>query len=969
MPLPRLIRITCLLVTLACCAPSSAAVESPPWLPVSQDPPVDVRPKVRSRPSEQNLAALADSGFGSVELGVDFHAAPEIARAELEALLATARRAGVSIDLAPGGGQPYASPGIAEADSMQQLSSEAVSVQGKQDFIATLRQPAALAGHATLVAVTAARVADASTVPVLLDVTSAFDLTQQMDKGGALHWHVPAGQWMLFTFWQRATGQVMLGKPFEPPSVWSGREPQLAHGTFYTADIFSGAGIASALAYLDQHILPADVTALRGANFAHDSLEVQANMFWTGDLPREFKQRRGYSLIPYLPVLFTPKGASFDPLDPAWGGPLPARPFDFAGDVGARVRYDYQQTLTDLYAERYLGTLSSWAHTKGMSSRVQVAYNYFALDMLRSARAVDVPENESFDSGWSKPFDASIPSPGSNRWRHAMDAYRLTGSATHLAEQRRATVEFGDDFAIYAKQPADYMQQLNEALAGGITMGLLTAFQSADESWPVPKGLSFIGLGDEWTAGWPQWRDWRALARYFSRSTQVLEFGEPRVDLAIYHDKGLATVHDDVPLYGDGGLDAAGYTYDFIDPAALSLPNASRVPAQLFGTGYRAIILDHQATLPVPALEALLLSARSGLRILIIGAPPGKSPGFLQHAAHDRRIVEGMTALLKLPTVVHISDSAQAAAALRALHCEPAASFGGAPLLSVHRHSQDQDIWWIFNPTAARVTARASLQAAGVPYQVDLWSGAATRMAEWTSTTDTTSARLSVAPHASIVLIVRHSETAPLHVVSSSADTLLTDRGDVVVGDARGGLQRLQLSDGETLEVDLAPLAAPLALTRWHLHVDEMLPTGLKPHDIGAASLGDWREIPELKYAVGQALYTTTVPLSADWFAANRDQQLSLGEVAGAVQVTVNDHLISEQSVGNGAWLVGTLLKPGSNTIAIRLDTTLLNRMVQLRDSGDPRYQTGPTPLAGAPSGVIGPVTISNVLRVPLVGR
>jgi hypothetical protein len=70
--------------------------------------------------------------------------------------------------------------------------------------------------------------------------------------------------------------------------------------------------------------------------------------------------------------------------------------------------------------------------------------------------------------------------------------------------------------------------------------------------------------------------------------------------------------------------------------------------------------------------------------------------------------------------------------------------------------------------------------------------------------------------------------------------------------------------------------------------------------------------------------------------------------------------------VGNGAWLVGAWLKPGTNTIAIRLDTTLLNRMVQLREGGDPRYQTGPTALASAPSGVIGPVTLSNVLRVKL---
>jgi alpha-L-rhamnosidase len=965
--LPPLIRAACLLITVALCAPTGAA-ESPQWLPVSRDPPVNVRPKVRSRPSEQNLVALADAGFGSVELGVDFRASPEVARTELQALLAAARRVDVQIDLAPGGGQPYVSPGIAEADSMQQLSYEAFTVGGGQEYVSTVRQPEALAGHAKLVAVTAARIAGASAVPVLLDSASALDLGGRLDKTGALHWRVPAGRWMVFTFWQRATGQVMLGKPFEPPSFWSGREPLLGPGMFYTADVFSGAGIASALSFLDQHILPADITALRGANFAHDSLEVQANMFWTGDLAREFKRRRGYSLIPYLPVLYTPRDASFDPLDPAWGGPLPARPFDFVGDVGARVRYDYQQTLTDLYTERYLKTLSSWAHARGMSSRVQVAYNYFALDMLRSARAVDIPENESFDSGWSKPFDARIPSPGSDRWRHAMDAYRLTGSAAHLSGRRRATVEFGDDFAIYAKQPAGYMQQLNEALAGGITMGLLTAFHGTDESWPVPQGLSFIGLGDEWTSAWPQWRDWRALARYFARSTEVLEYGKPLVDLAIYHDQGLATVHDDTPLYAGAVLEAAGYTYDFIDPAAILLPGASKISAQLFGdsAGYRAVILDHQATLPVTALEALRGMARRGLRILIIGAPPSRSPGFLAHTEHDRRIVEGMAALMKLPGVVHIDDNAQAAVALSKAGCEPASSLGGSSLLSVHRQAPDQDLWWIFNPTDARIAVQAVLRATGVPYQVDLWSGAAARMAQWTSTTDTTSVPVSVAPHASIVVLVHHGEAAPVHVVSSDVDTLFVDRGALIVGGERSGRQVLKLSDGKSLQVDLAALPAPLSLTQWHLHVDEVLPLGHKPHDIESASLGDWRNIAELKQAVGQSLYSATVVLPPEWFGVDKDQQLSVGEVAGAMQLAVNDHPVSEQTVGNGAWLVGSWLKPGSNTISIRLDTTLLNRMVQLRDGGDPRYQTGPTALVSGASGLIGPVTLRSMLRVPL---
>ena len=63
-----------------------------------------------------------------------------------------------------------------------------------------------------------------------------------------------------------------------------------------------------------------------------------ADALWTGDLPEQSQRRRGYSIIAYLPALYTPRESSFNPMAPSWGGPLPPRPFDFAGDIGTRVR-------------------------------------------------------------------------------------------------------------------------------------------------------------------------------------------------------------------------------------------------------------------------------------------------------------------------------------------------------------------------------------------------------------------------------------------------------------------------------------------------------------------------------------------------------------------------------------------------------------------------------------------------------
>jgi hypothetical protein len=93
---------------------------------------------------------------------------------------------------------------------------------------------------------------------------------------------------------------------------------------------------------------------------------------------------------------------------------------------------------------------------------------------------------------------------------------------------------------------------------------------------------------------------------------------------------------------------------------------------------------------------------------------------------------------------------------------------------------------------------------------------------------------------------------------------------------------------------------------------------------------------------------------------------LSVGDAQGAMQLTVNDHLVSEQTTGHGRWLAGTWLKPGVNSVRVRLDTTLLNRMVALRASGDGRYQTGPTALASSASGLLGPVMLTSVARIAI---
>jgi hypothetical protein len=951
-------------------------------LPGFSNPSASDRMKVRAGSADANapatLAELAISGFGAAELGLNFDSSgPTL----LTAALGAAKSNGISVDLAPGGGMPYASPGISEQDSLQQLSSwwEIRTSDGTYTYNSQVPKPAGLAGSPVLVAVTAAKVTgtDAGGT-TLLDPGSAVDLSAFVNSSGYLNWTVPAGDWAIFAFWQRATGRApfSFGFPDGPfptsPAAWNSVAPNPSNGYFW-ADIFSGKGIGSALDYLRDsgYLSPYNLKLLKGTQFAEDSLEVQAEMFWTGDLPAQFKGRRGYSMIKYLPALQTPKESWFNPLQPFWGVTGLTRQFDFTGDIGQRVRHDYYLTLTDLYVDRYLATFTNKLHSYGMSSRVEVAYNYAPLNMTRAGQAVDIPENESFDSGWGVSYDPTIPQYGTDRWLHMMDSYRLTGSGAHLSGAKRATAEFGDDFAAYRKQPVDYAQQLNELLAGGITMGLLTGFSSVDTSWPVAGGLWIVGLGDNWTKGWPQWRDWKPLNDYFARSTVVLETGKAQMDAVIYLDDGLSGVHElTTPKFASTCLMDAGFSYDFVDPVSIASKEANAVPGSLFGNGpaYKAIVLNKQVSIPVDAANAILKAARRGVAVVIVGEAPSKSPGFKDAAVQDAAVVKDMQQLLGLNNVAHVASASDVATALLSLHVKPAASFGtSSPLLSVHRVGDNgQDIWWVFNPSSTDVKATGSFKTNGVPYQLDLWNGTDAVVGQWDNQQGRVVMPVALAAHATTAFVFRHGPSL-LHVIATDAQEALYVGNDLVLRDTLGGIKSVVLSKGKTVTVDLGTVPAPIPVDTWHLDVDETTPAGHVSHSLDLTSLKDWRDIAELKDAVGSAAYTATVSVSGDLLGAKRDVLLDVGTMAGAMQLSVNGTLVTTQTTPGGRWSVKGLLHPGNNAISVRLDTSLLNKMAVLAPVGPyfsfmylnvPPFGFPNKPLVPAASGLIGPVQL-----------
>ncbi|MFC1641625.1 hypothetical protein ACFL5O_02890 [Myxococcota bacterium] len=183
------------------------------------------------------------------------------------------------------------------------------------------------------------------------------------------------------------------------------------------------------------------------------------------------------------------------------------------------------------------------------------------------------------------------------------------------------------------------------------------------------------------------------------------------------------------------------------------------------------------------------------------------------------------------------------------------------------------------------------------------------------------------------------------------AEEVLYANSGLLVRDTRGDQQTVTLSDGQTLTVELGTVPSPIEVAPWQLEVDEISPNGHTAHNIDLPALSDWRDIAELRDAVGRADYSATVDVSESWLTSERDVLLDVGGVAGAMQLSVNGALVTRQTTPGGKWSVQKLLKPGSNEIAVRLDTSLLNRMAQLSAASG-------SPMSSAPSGLLGPVRL-----------
>ena len=792
-----------------------AAAESHPDPLATQfaSPPDSARPwvywfwlngNITSNGITADLEAMKRVGIGGVLImevdqgapvgPVDFMSQPW--RALFQHVHAEARRLGLEVNMNNDAGwNGSGGPWIQPEQSMQEVVWGETNVAGPQHFEGVLPQPKATANFYRDIAVLAFPATDDYRIPnieskaafqrrgqrkppppglsptVMVERAALTNLSAQMDAGGRVVWDVPVGTWTVIRFGHTSTGVE------NAPAPRSGRGLE--------CDKLSREGIEANFAGMMAK-LAAD-TGLQGEHppaglvATHIDSWENGSQNWTARMREEFQQRRGYDLIPFLPVLTGRVVGSLE--------------------ISERFLWDWRRTISELVIENYAGHFHRLANARGMRFTVE-AYGS-PCDAIPYAGQSDEPMGEFWTPGAS-----------------AMETCRGMASAAHVYGKSIVGAEAftSGDQERWLEHPALLKALGDRAFCEGINRFVIHRY--AMQPWlNYQPGMTMGPWGQHYerTQTWWEWTTaWHA---YLARCQFLLRQGLFVADLCY--------LQAEAPPQGFGNHKRDGYNWDECS-AEVVLERMSVLNGRIVlpdGMSYRLLVLPDSRTMTPRLLRKVKELVEAGATVL--GPRPLKSPSMSDYPNCDTEVqrlgrdlwgdVDGQRVKERRVGRGRIAWGMSPEKLLQQSGIPPDVVFG-RPWCFIHRTTRDAEIYFVANPQPYESATTCAFRVAGrVP---EIWSpetGRIERAAVYDEKDGLTRMALTLGPSGSAFVVFRERSDRSDAVVLVKRDgkTVLSaapePRVQITVLDARYGVlddpQRTRdvtakvqrkLDDGET---------------------------------------------------------------------------------------------------------------------------------------------------------------------------
>jgi len=719
-----------------------------------------------------------------------------------------------------------------------------------------------------------------------------IDLTSRLTADGKLNWQAPAGKWTVLRFGYTPTGVS--------------NHPAPKEATGLECDKFSKDALDAHWAGFMQKVLE-DIKPLGGRGLAGsliDSYEV-GGQTWTRHFREEFQKRRGYDLLPYLPV-FT--GRVVD--NPA---------------VTERFLWDLRRTIADLFAANYYGHFAELCRQHGLISAVEPYTGPF--ESMLSGASADFVMGEFWSGTAGHPSIKMVSSIAH------IYGKTFVGAESFTASPQKAGRWTEDPYGLKTLGDLMYAQGLNRYVFHRYAM------QPWTNRWPGMT-MGQWGFHFERTETW--WHPGKAWIDYIAHCQFLLQQGRFVADAAYYTGESAPV---EMRL-GNPRL-PAGYDFDALNADVL-LHGATVKHGRLTlasGANYAALILPEADRDMTPALlQRIAELVHDGATV--VGAPPQQSPSLAGFPKCDQQVkklaaklwgkCDGTKLLANSYGRGQVIWGQPMAEVFAAQKLTPDFEFAGldaeSKLVCGHRVAGKADIYFVSNQRRQADIADCTFRVSGKT--PELWhpdTGVIERASVWHEQGGRTTVHLDFDPAGSVFVVFR-STAAGDQIVTAKVDsqwqTLSGANGEILVKATSDGTATFKTASGETLQATAENVPAAQEISgRWTLNFP---PNWGAPPSVTLDKLISWTEHPDqgVEYFSGTASYEKEIEIPDGRLSTGRELWLDLGAVKNFAEVSLNG-----QDLGIlwkppfRANLTGAA-RPGVNKLTVKVTNLWPNRLI-----------------------------------------
>lgn len=820
-----------------------------------------------------------------------------------------------------------------------------------------------------------------------------IDLTGKMTADGKLECSLPAGRWRIYRFGWSITGKI--------------NHPASPEATGLEVDkLDPDAWMRYFRTYLDLYKDAADgMLGEKGIRYLLvDSYEAGAYT-WTPKLAKEFKARRGYDLLPWLPVL--------------------AGEIIGSSQMSERFLWDWRRTLGELFCENYdrINEIVNEYDLAGRYTESHEASRAYTGDGMDPKIKATIP----MAAFWMEntPTGSAVPS--------AICDIRESASVSHIYGQRLVAAESfsvnGDEGRAYTYCPENMKYIADVGLSAGVNRFVIheSASQPNDQYLP---GLQLFRYG-QWLHRNETWGEYAwVLTDYLARSSSMLQQGNSVADILLYYGEDLNITG----LYGGQAFSSLpqvpdGYNYDFANPTVLrsGIKVENRTLVAPSGARYRVLWLDRNCeVMSLDILKKIKEFADAG--VIICGKEPKSCAGLkaddrafasivddIWHSRRKNVFAKGLEDCLRRsgiqpdfratvtspvaePVVRHSSPTIKATGGSaghfdklsdqeNAVEAPANAPDSYGDFKYVHRTLPDStQIYWVRNFSGKDSNVELSFRDGGkfaaifnpengdvMDADVKLGNGRSTVSLPLLSA-DARFVVLSNRPQIKVTIDTVFVNTTDTTMICTSDSTEVHPVDSLVSAghfDTSASSAQRKLSDqGISLRDQQNSVAEPVEATTiqtvtstWQVHFDQK---NGGTADEEFPELVSWtkKDNPIVKYFSGTAIYKTTVTIDSTQLATSARIFIDLGVVKNIADLSING------TPAGVLWKapfrtadIKPLLKEGDNLLEIKITNVWRNRMIGDVQPGEKhpvtairRFYKSTDKLL--PSGLLGPVRI-----------